>query len=175
MPVSKLSVGCGRRSPEAGLVRLDCSAEVSPDVVWDLNQHPYPFEPSTFDEIECMDVIEHLGDIVKAMEGFHRILKPGGVLKITTPHFSCANSFVDPTHRWHLSFFSFDYFCTGHALDYYSPSRFRIRTRAIQFDGGRFRRSLVRRLVMRFPHFYEQRLAWMFPAWFLYFELEAVK
>jgi hypothetical protein len=30
-------------------------------------------------------------------------------------------------------------------------------------------------VARRWPRFYERRLAWVFPAWFLYFELEAVK
>src|SRR6266498_4535138 len=104
-----LSVGCGRRKPEADMVRLDISPEVNPDVVWDLNEYPYPFEDSAFSEIECLDVIEHLADIPKTLQEFHRILEPDALIKITTPHFSCANSFVDPTHKCHLSYFSFDY------------------------------------------------------------------
>jgi hypothetical protein len=33
----------------------------------------------------------------------------------------------------------------------------------------------MRLLVRRWPDLYEHRLAWSFPAWFLYFELVAVK
>jgi SAM-dependent methyltransferase len=169
-----LAVGCGDRKPEPGVVRLDISPAVKPDVVWDLDKFPYPFDASTFAEIECMDVIEHIASIPRVMEEFHRILKPGGLLKVTTPHFSCANSYVDPTHRWHLSVFSFDYFCR-HKLDYYSNARFDLKTRHIQFNGGRFSRSIVSRLANRYPEEYEQRWAWLWPAWFLSFELEAVK
>jgi SAM-dependent methyltransferase len=171
----KLSVGCGRRAPEENVIRLDKASSVEPDVLWDLDIFPYPFDDSIFSELECLDVIEHLADIPKAMEEFHRILRPNGILKITTPHFSCANSFVDPTHRWHLSRFSFDCFCNGHDLCYYSEARYRVRASQIQFSGGRLNRSLVSRIANKFPEFYEQRLAWILPAWFLYFELEAVK
>lgn len=171
----KLSVGCGNKIFSTETVRLDISAEVNPDVVWDLNQFPYPFEESSFSEVECSDVIEHLADISKAMEEFYRVLEPGGILNITTPHYSCANSFVDPTHRWHLSYFSFDYFCEGHNLSYYSQARFRIRARSLQFQGNRLKKSVLSKIANHFPHEYEQRWAWIFPAWFLYFELEAVK
>jgi ubiquinone/menaquinone biosynthesis C-methylase UbiE len=115
--------------------------------VWDLDQFPYPLDDSSFSTIECLDVIEHLKNIPRAMEEFHRILEPGGVLRITTPHFSSANSFVDPTHRWHLSYFSFDYFCDGHALSYYSTAKYRLGSRRIQFDGGRIKRALISRLA----------------------------
>ena len=170
-----LSIGCGRREPAEGVVRLDRSAEVNPDVVWDLDEYPYPFEDSSFDAVECLDVIEHLANIPRTMEELHRILTPRGVLKITTPHFSCANSFTDPTHRWHLSRFSFDYFCEGHELAYYSKAKYRMRCSRIQFQGGRFARSVVSRVANRYPAVYERRFAWVFPAWFLHFELEAVK
>jgi len=35
--------------------------------------------------------------------------------------------------------------------------------------------KLVRRLANRYPAAYERRWTWIFPAWFLYFELEVVK
>lgn len=170
-----LSVGCGSRQSESGVIRLDISPEVNPDVVWNLNSFPYPFDESSFSIIECFDVIEHLNNIPKVLEYFHKILHPDGVLKITTPHFSCANSYIDPTHKWHLSYFSFDYFSNSHNLSYYSKARYRIRYRHLQFQGGRFNRSILSRLANKFPKIYEQRWAWMFPAWYVYFELEAIK
>lgn len=173
--MNTLSVGCGRQPSRPNLIRLDKSAKLDPDLVWDLDQFPYPFDECSFSEVECFDVIEHLEDIPKTLEEFYRILKPNGVLKITTPHFSCANSFVDPTHKWHLSYFSFDYFCEGHNLSYYSDARYLIKKRHLQFQGCRFNRSIVSRLANKFPYSYEQRWAWIFPAWYLYLELEANK
>lgn len=170
-----LSVGCGKNDFDPNVIRLDKSSRVEPDVVWDLDTFPYPFEDSLFSEIKCLDVIEHLADIPRVMEEFHRILKPKGLLTITTPHFSSANSFIDPTHRWHLSRFSFDCFCAGHNLAYYSSARYLMKSHHIQFQGGMFIRSIVSRFANKFPEKYEQRFAWIFPAWFLYFELEAVK
>jgi len=170
-----LSIGCGKKPSAPDLVRLDISYEVDPDVVWDLDRFPYPFEDGSFSEVECFDVIEHLSNIPATLQEIHRILKPNGVLKITTPHFSCANSYIDPTHKYHLSYFSFDYFCDGHELSYYSEARYRIKCRHIQFQGGRFNRSIISRLANRYPKGYEQRWAWIFPAWYIYFELMCLK
>lgn len=171
----KLSVGCGYQEAQPNLVRLDISSKVNPDVVWDLDKFPYPFDESSFSEIECFDVIEHLQDIPKTLEEFYRILQPNGLLKITTPHFSCANSYIDPTHKWHLSYFSFDYFCEGHKLSYYSTAKFQVKSRHIQFQSNKFERSIIGRIANKFPKAYEERWAWIFPAWFLYFQLEAIK
>ena len=170
----RLSIGCGKKPPAPDLVRLDISADVEPDVVWDLDRLPYPLENESFTEIECFDVIEHLSNISATLQEIHRILEPNGILKITTPHFSCANSYVDPTHKYHLSYFSFDYFCLGHELSYYSEARYQIKYRHIYFQGGRFSRSIIGRLANRYPKSYEQRWAWMFPAWYIYVELVAV-
>lgn len=170
-----LSVGCGRRSSESNLIRLDISPDVEPDVVWDLESFPYPFGDSEFCVIECFDVIEHLTSIPKVLGEFHRVLKPNGLLKLTTPHFSCANSYIDPTHKHHLSYFSFDYFCEGHDLSYYSAAKYKIRHRHMQFQGGRFNRSIMSRFANNFPKVYEHRWAWIFPAWYLYFELQSIK
>jgi SAM-dependent methyltransferase len=168
-----LSIGCGNRQAEEGVIRLDISPKVNPDIIWDLNQFPYPFEESSFQIIECFDVIEHLDSISNVMEEFYRILIPDGLLKITTPHFSSANSYIDPTHKWHLSYFSFDYFSDTSSLNYYSFARFTIKSRYIYFKGLRLYTAFLRRIANKYPEQYEQHFSWIFPAFFLSFELQS--
>jgi SAM-dependent methyltransferase len=170
-----LALGAGRRERASNVVRVDLSAEVDPDLVWNLDVYPYPFEANHFTDVEMFDVIEHLENIPATLEEIHRVSQPGAIIRITTPHFSCANSFTDPTHKHHFGYFSFDYFLAEHQLAYYSKARFSVRSRSIEFQGGRISRSIVRRLANRFPKAYEQRWAWIFPAWFLSFELTVVK
>jgi 2-polyprenyl-3-methyl-5-hydroxy-6-metoxy-1,4-benzoquinol methylase len=45
------------------------------------------FQSKIFDGIICIEVIEHLPDITPIIIEFHRILKPGGKLFITTPNY----------------------------------------------------------------------------------------
>jgi SAM-dependent methyltransferase len=104
----------------------------------------------------------------------HRVLTPGGVFALTTPHFSSANAYTDPTHRRALGLRSFDYFQEGDPLEFYSAARFRKR-RASLFFHGRLAGRAMAALARRWPDLYERRLAWIFPAWFMYFELEALK
>lgn len=169
----ELNLGCGRRRRE-GSLNVDRAARVEPDLVWDLDQLPYPLPDSHFSRIYASDVVEHLASIPEFMREVHRLMAPGGLLEVTTPHFSCANSYTDPTHRHHLGYFSFDYFTAGTDLDYYADARFEIVERQIVF-----RQSLLNRLVSTlangYPDIYEQRFAWMFPAWFLIFRLTAIK
>lgn len=173
-PQRTLELGAGRTPSSAGVVTLDRAASTRPDIVHDINVVPWPLETSSFDLIRCYDVVEHLDDLLSVMGEIHRVGAPGARVEITTPHYSSANSWTDPTHRHHLGIRSFDYFTDGHALSYYSDARFTIRERRI-----RFRNTLAGRVIERFanrhPELYEEHLAWMLPAFFLWFVLEVRK
>ena len=173
MQPKRLNIGCGQK-PLADAVNLDISADVGADVVHDLDTTPWPFESDTFDEIHAYDVLEHVDDVVSALEEIHRIGRQGAVLHATVPHFSSANAFTDVTHRHWFSWRSFDPFDSKHEQSHYSTARFYRRYSRISFDRSIVNRAIFR-LANRWPHEYERRWAWMFPAWFLYFQLEVRK
>jgi len=173
MSAALLNLGCGRKYI-AGAVNLDCTPDTQPDVVHNLNLAPWPFADNRFSEIQGFDVIEHLQDIVCAMEEIHRISRPGALVRLTVPHFSCSNAYTDPTHRHYFGFFSFDYFTQESELSFYSRARFRRRSARLVFYPTLLSK-LIWRLANRYPEAYERRWAWMFPAWYLHFELEVVK
>jgi SAM-dependent methyltransferase len=168
-----LNLGCGRQQrPDCW--NVDVLAEVAPDLVWDLDRRPYPLPRNHFEQIWALDVVEHLASVKDFLEEVHELLAPGGTIEITTPHYSCANSFTDPTHRHHLGYFSLDYFTDGHQWNFYSTVRFEIVERILVFSNSPADRLLAR-FANRRPHLYERRLAWIFPAWFMIFKLRAVK
>lgn len=154
-------------------MRADRSVEVRPDVVLDA-EATLPFRSDCMRRIFCFDLIEHVASVPELMTEIHRILEPGGSVLITTPHYSCANSYSDPTHRQHFGWRSLDCFTETHALSYYSQAKFEFLTKILRFYGGPAD-SIMRRIANRFPDFYERRLAWVFPAWYLEFEMRAVK
>ncbi len=168
-----LEIGAGAVPHVPGAVRLDLAPACRPDVVADANR-TLPFRNDSFDIVGAYDVLEHVDDLVRVVEEVHRVLRPGGVLQVTTPHFSSANAYTDPTHRRALGLRSFDYFAPGHPLGYYSDAQFRVRAARLMFKGAVVGR-LVAAFARRWPVWYEDHLAWVFPGWFLYFELEAVK
>jgi SAM-dependent methyltransferase len=169
----KLNIGCGRVHRE-GAVNLDISPDVGADVVHDLNALPWPFEDGQFEQIYAFDVLEHVDDVPRVLEEIHRIGRPGALLHVTVPHFSSANAFTDLTHRHYFSWRSFDPYFAGNVLDFYSRARLRRKSTRIHFYAGIVNR-IVLRLANRWPERYERRWAWMFPAWFISYELEVVK
>jgi hypothetical protein len=113
-------------------------------------------------------------NVVRALEEIHRICRPSARVHITVPHFSSANAFTDVTHQHWFGWNSFAPYTSAHELGHYSHARFARRTTRISFYS-----SIVNRVVLRlanhWPERYERRWAWLFPAWFLYYELEVLK
>lgn len=169
----KLNLGCGMK-PLPCAVNVD-KVETSPaDIHHDLDVVPYPLPSDYFDEIHCTDVLEHLSDLVQIMEEIHRLGRQGCRVFIVVPHFSCANSYTDPTHRHHLGYHSFDYFTGDNQWGFYTEKYFRYASREIIFDPTR-KNTLVRRFANRWPDFYERHLTWMLPAWFMSIKLVVAK
>jgi SAM-dependent methyltransferase len=169
----RLVLGSGQKKQDDA-INVDLVPSTNPDIVHDLNNRPWPLPDNQFDECHAYDVIEHLDNIVATMEEIHRVCRNGAVVRITVPHFSCGNAYTDPTHRHYFSCFSLNYFTGEHQFSYYSDCRFKRRANQIVF-AQTLLNKLVHRLANRFPAEYERRWAWIFPAWFLYFELEVVK
>lgn len=118
-----LDVGCGLNK-YPGSIGIDRNRSSRADVLVELDRFPYPFRDQSFDEVRAIHVIEHVADVVKTMEEFFRLVRPGGRIVIVTPHYTDFSSFCDPTHRWHLNSFSFRYFGEDNAgYGYYSPVR----------------------------------------------------
>lgn len=62
-------------------VKEKCSSNTIIGSVLDI-----PFEDNHFDVIISSEVIEHVPEPVKAIQEFHRVLKPGGICVITIPN-----------------------------------------------------------------------------------------
>jgi len=119
-----LDVGCGINK-KPGAIGIDRNAASRADVLAELDSFPYPFRDSSFDALQAVHVIEHVSDVIRTMEEFHRLVRAGGEVFIVTPHYTDFSSFCDPTHRWHLNSFSLRYFGPDDAgYGYYSTARF---------------------------------------------------
>ncbi len=175
--VRVLDVGCGvNKLP--GSIGIDRNPRTRADVLCDLDRIPYPFRDSSFDRLQAVHVIEHVADVLRAMEEFHRLVRDGGTIFLVTPHYTDFSSFCDPTHRWHLNSFSFRYFGDDNAgYGYYSAARLRekkVRVRLLalwRYLGFEF---LVNAFP-RFRRFWEHYLCFVVRGKVMEFEFEVVK
>src|SRR5579885_1578862 len=172
-----LDVGCGINK-KPGSIGIDRNPASRADVLVDLDRFPYPFRDSSFDALQAIHVIEHVSDVIRSMEEFRRLVRPGGEVYIATPHYTDFSSFCDPTHRWHLNSFSLRYFGEDNAgYGYYSQARFReifVRVRLLalwRYLGFEF---LVNRFP-RFRRFWEYYLCYLIRGKVIEWQLEAVK
>ncbi len=171
-----LHIGAGKRKI-AGATTLDINPRTHPDVVWDLNCFPYPFNDSTFGTVVCEHVLEHLDNVIQIMEELHRITEPGGRMWIRVPYFTSLNFNTDPTHTHAFSSRSFDYLCLGTDLiNYdYTTVRFRKLVARMTMSPLTPANRMLMRLINRYLSFYEEHLAYIIPGQELLFVLEVVK
>ena len=81
-----------RRLPGASIV------ELHPDAL-------LPFEDGAFDLVLCAETIEHVRDVQLFLSEVRRVLRPGGVLAVTTPANRLVGRRPDPLSP-HLRFFT---------------------------------------------------------------------
>jgi SAM-dependent methyltransferase len=87
------------------LTTLDIDPNLEPDIVWDLENLPLPFDDDMFDEIHAYEVLEHTGQqgdwrfFFNQFYEFWRILKPGGLFVGTTPMWDGVWAWGDPGHK----------------------------------------------------------------------------
>lgn len=169
----KLNLGCGTDIRE-GFVNLDCIALDGVDVVHDLNLHPLPFGDGLFEEILCLDVLEHV-DYAPLLKECNRLLRPHGRIVIEVPHFASNNNFVDPTHRNRFSLKTFHFFTDGtferSVRGYYYDFAFsRVVERKLVFDRSpvfpwNWLAQWLFNLTPRIQQYYEATgLVYLFPA-----------
>ncbi len=128
-----LHAGCGK-TKIPGAIGLDfIKIPGFVDVIYDLNEFPYPFRNNLFDEIHLYHVLEHLDNPLRTIEEMHRILKNGGILYMRVPHFSSMAAFSDITHKRPFGYSSFDIFEDTNPSHYYTKVNFKIVKKEINY------------------------------------------
>jgi len=176
-----LELGCGKKpyEPKKGekVIHLDKVKLPHVEVVWDLNKFPWPFKDNEFDVIIASHVLEHLDDLIKAMEEIWRITKPGGLVKIRVPYAKNYGAFTDPTHKHFFTSVTFDYWDEEKTQELYhelgTQAKFRVRKKELHFS--RFFKFMSLILRLSGFRFYEGFLSNFFPAFEIYVELEVKK
>lgn len=119
----KLNCGSGDKAiPDT--INVDISFEAKLDVQADIRN--LPFRDSAFDEVFCLNTLEHFLDPVEVIEEIYRVCQRGADVFVEVPHFSGEASWGDPTHKRTFTSRSFDYFSDQHVYRYYSVAKFNV-------------------------------------------------
>ncbi len=174
----KLNIGCGGKKLR-GYTNLDFSADVNPDIVWDLEKGPLPFQDNIFSKIVAEHVLEHISNFVSLMHELWRICENGAVIKIKTPFYSSWGQFNDPTHVRFFSPFTFNYFRgSGYSHQVGVKEKlFNVKKVKLNFGIGTAKKlNWIVNPLVNFNHkFYCRFFAWIFPVSEIEYELVVLK
>ena len=97
----KLDLGCGWNKKE-GFVGVDANSFDGVDIVFDLRQEPWPWDDNSVEDVYSRHFVEHLTgkERIIFFNEMYRVLKPGAIARIITPHWSHESAYGDPTHEW---------------------------------------------------------------------------
>lgn len=173
-----LDIGCGLKK-HVGSIGIDISNKTDADIIHDLNSIPYPFKDNTFDYIICDNVLEHLQDIMIAMDELWRISRKDAIIKIDVPYFRSVYASIDPTHKHFFTYNSFYYFDPNHLFNQlykYSNSKFEVKD--IIFDENivpNLSHRAMKYFANKYPQFYEINLSHIWPLNSLTYYLKTIK
>ena len=178
-----LDVGCGTNKTE-GAIGLDNNPRTGADIIHDLGDLPYPFPDNEFDLVVSNHVVEHVPDVMAFVSELHRITRPGGRIRLLTPHYTNPDWANDPTHRNHINSFTFNTFLPGRQVfDFYTDIQLKPlkcyvslaglwRSLGIEFLVNLDQRMPSMRFIRKF---WEQYLSYIIRGKDLQFEFEVVK
>jgi len=173
---SKLALGCGNSKPE-GFYGVDIAATDDVDQVQDLDAEDWNLPDDCFEEVEAIDLFEHLDNPVQFLENLHEICVNGAEVVITSPHFSSMN-WHDPTHKRMVGSRTFDNFAEKGRFQFYSDVQYRLKEFEITFEWSPFPgyRRIGYWIANNYTDIYEKSfLKNLFPATNIEFTLEVVK
>lgn len=95
----RLNLGCGQQHLP-GYVNVDKYGE--PDLRWDLETFPWPWETNSVSQVLLNHVLEHLGQQTDVYFGIiqelYRVCRHGALIQIAVPHPRHDDFLTDPTH-----------------------------------------------------------------------------
>ncbi len=98
--VIRIDIGCGKNK-RPDFIGVDRRKYEGVDVVTDLLK-PWPWKNGTVEEINASHVLEHFTgrQRVWIFNEMYRVLREGGTVTITTPHWASQRAYGDFTHQW---------------------------------------------------------------------------
>jgi SAM-dependent methyltransferase len=145
----------GSYNPEE-YIKIDAKAVQGVDIVY--RSGPLPFKTECVDEIICIHVLEHVTDLEALLKEMHRVLKPGGKLRIWVPHCFSPSAFGMPSHVRYFTYETFLPFDKSHDMSYEFDFHFKfVKSRMQVVRRWYYPPSLLDRLFERAINFNQRR------------------
>jgi ubiquinone/menaquinone biosynthesis C-methylase UbiE len=150
-----IELGCGP-SKKKGYLGVDKLAIPGVDFIADLESGLGFLPDNSVDEIYTSNFLEHIDNFELFMKECHRVIKPGGEIRIIVPHFSNPWFYSDYTHRRFFGLYTFLYF-SDHNNKYrrnipgfYTGFKFQVIQQKLIFKSPPFYfRNLFRQVLQR--------------------------
>lgn len=127
-PRNKLAIAVGI-TPNPDAVNMDKAAIPGIDVVWDVEQRPWPFPDERFEEIQAFEIVAYIHDAVAFMDECWRVLQADGLLRLRYP-LPGHLAWKDPAQVRPYTQESFDWFDPstdlGKRYIWYTPRKWKI-------------------------------------------------
>jgi len=128
----KLDIACGQNK-QPGFKGIDIAGDA--DIVWDLNEIPWPIKTNSVEEVFCSHYVEHIPHRQpewdrdgwwRFFDELYRVMKKGGTADFIHPYSRSDRAFWDPTHERFIHEMTWYYlnreWRVGNGLDHYPVS-----------------------------------------------------
>jgi len=126
-----LDIGCGDRKIPGSIGIDSCSrkADISMEI-----RDTLPFKDNSFDEVFCLNYLEHTFYFNHIIDEMYRVLKPGGIAHVEVPYYNSFNYGQVPFHKVPFAETTMaSFFSEGGEFVRYSKSRFKIKKQVLYF------------------------------------------
>lgn len=132
-----LDVGTGNNAQQ-GYVNMDVRPLPGIDIVHDIEVIPWPIKDEACTVIRMSNIVEHIKPwlMVDVINEAWRVMKPNGVLLVSTPYAGSYLYWKDPTHCCGWNDTTPEYFNPEHAMyEVYKPKPWKIEKKTWSLNG----------------------------------------
>ncbi len=180
-----LELGCGSRKRLSHSIGIDIIDYDCVDIVGDIYEVLREVKNQSIIQVHSHHFFEHVHDVGLLMTEIARVLRPGGIVQISVPHFSNPYYYSDFTHRSFFGLYSFSYFAKDPLFrrkvpNYSRQDLFSLEEARLVFKSSPpfyFRHGVKRILQAIFnlnrytKEFYEENCCYIFPCYEICFRL----
>jgi predicted SAM-dependent methyltransferase len=175
----RLELGCGGTKRDASAIGIDAQDLPGVDLVGDVFDALAAFPVASVDEVSSFHFFEHVEDLPGLLEAVARVVKPGGHVRVVTPHFSNPYFHSDYTHRRSFGLYTLCYLARSALFARQVPTYgaallFEVEDVRLGFKSTRpfYVRHAIKRTqgavfnaTRWLQEYWEENLCWSFPAY----------